>query len=1116
MDNLEMIRRLLEISGSLDIETMGLEPGSGIHEIAYARLNKDLSMGEISQYILEPNAVVSVDELGNAHRFDKAGKPTSLTTIYGGRGTGPAAPFLWEDVDVLNRVVMEGAPATGLPDVEGRIHDQMAELGDEDIMKRITAADPFRAKAMRDGTYPWLPSYNEGTQRIVNPATLGMTPEQISRIEDFTRDAAAKAGIPGVNVRTQRLAVEELLRRDSGLSRQLRDNITWIANTQFESRQIGAHLAAYERDIIERAMAENIDEQAATARAHSQSFRHDVPYQNPRSSGLLYTTGREYNLARSRAVTGTGTWKEAWKTMLQHTGKGDVRDIFDLMKMQEEYLREIAPGLLSPQTTVTGGVDIQYRLMMAAERGAEGFALAEPHIAAVDAPIQLELAKRLMPETAAMQAVSEGTAWGKQLMEQAAEGKGLLHRAMMRHSMNQALMPDFQRSNILKRLDEAYRDIAINQNTRQHTHHVLRDITVQGPPMIGPLPAGQDVRPNVSDTWTIPQQKHANVTSLQGVIEHMEGLPKQYPAEILREEVDRYMSMMGEAVPEGLDEAATRQHLLDRSRTGVAARREALVGEAALEAAFERAGGREQFVSNVRGAVSTQKLRITPQGINLPGVSGLGRGALLFAGAIGAVGAAGAIAGVRGNDPPPSLRRVNYQGWLEQQDEYFGTRGVGSYGNGMGHGGMAGARRRTNTDFGSPYQGPVGASHVFMQQDMLAERERWLRQRFANIHTGWTEEGRGGTFYPSIGRGQHSFIQGGTSAAGMKLPGITGGSGNLQILDLSKWKVTADDADTITVKRGGIRGAVQSFFGMNRGYEFRLAGIDAPETFHGQLGMKSAQPHANDATLALEAMMGGTGNLSIVYDPENVTYGRMVGAVIADGRNVNFDLVKRGHVMALPFYKKDTPPLVDLKGIERLEGFTRRGEIGMWANPFFQVYSDVEDITGDKITLNTFSRMSKLATNATTMSLAGLMQNAQDQGFVSTADRIAAAEIGQRFKDVGYTEDYRNTMMLNYKNTPHNSYMHEMMLDSANLMKTRGSPEPYRTSRRGGYGALDKSLAIDTLGTTNSIWNKRKLSSYEVYGVERNRSRRRREDMAASQRHALRNMFVSPINHHRM
>ena len=107
------------------------------------------------------------------------------------------------------------------------------------------------------------------------------------------------------------------------------------------------------------------------------------------------------------------------------------------------------------------------------------------------------------------------------------------------------------------------------------------------------------------------------------------------------------------------------------------------------------------------------------------------------------------------------------------------------------------------------------------------------------------------------------LLSGGTSAQGMSYAGVTGGGPNVMTMDLSNYKIEVNDADTITV-RGGVRGALQSFFSFNRGYEFRLLGIDAPETFHGELGMKSAQPHADDATLALKSMLREVGALASI------------------------------------------------------------------------------------------------------------------------------------------------------------------------------------------------------------------------------------------------------------
>ena len=452
---------------------------------------------------------------------------------------------------------------------------------------------------------------------------------------------------------------------------------------------------------------------------------------------------------------------------------------------------------------------------------------------------------------------------------------------------------------------------------------------------------------------------------------------------------------------------------------------------------------------------------------------------------------------------------MNYQTWLNSQNEFYGTRGSGSYMNGMSHTGVAGGRRSTLTDFGSPYQGPMAASYVFMEQDLLAERERYLRE---TLERSTVARGSSTQWLVELSTG---LLVVEPLQAAWRYQEYLVVAPNVMTMDLSNYKIQVDDADTITVKRGGVRGAVQSFFGFNRGYEFRLGGIDAPETFHGELGMKSAQPHADDATMALKAMLRESGNLQLVYDPENVTYGRMVGAIIADGRNVNFDLVKRGHVAALPFYKKGTTPLVDLKGVQRLEEYSRASQVGMWAHPYFQIYSSVEEITNQRITFNTFLERARLQ-EMQLQCLLHLMQNAQDQGFVSTADRIAASDIGLRYSKVGFGEDYRNMPMMAVTNAPHNSYLEEMARDNVNLMKTRGGVKPNKFSHRGGYGALDKSLAIDTVGTTNSIWNKRKLASYQLYNVERNRRHQRREGMAAGQKAAMKSMFASPINHHRM
>ena len=104
--------------------------------------------------------------------------------------------------------------------------------------------------------------------------------------------------------------------------------------------------------------------------------------------------------------------------------------------------------------------------------------------------------------------------------------------------------------------------------------------------------------------------------------------------------------------------------------------------------------------------------------------------------------------------------------------------------------------------------------------------------------------------------------------------------------------------------------------------------------------------------------------------------------------------------------------------------------------------------------------------------------------------------------------------LFNWKNTPHKDYIDQLLFEEGDLMATKGGRHKYKLSHRMGYGNLDKSLAIDTLGTTTSIWNKRTPAAYDMYN--RDQGNRRREDMARLQRYQNRQMFASQINHHRM
>ena len=321
------------------------------------------------------------------------------------------------------------------------------------------------------------------------------------------------------------------------------------------------------------------------------------------------------------------------------------------------------------------------------------------------------------------------------------------------------------------------------------------------------------------------------------------------------------------------------------------------------------------------------------------------------------------------------------------------------------------------------------------------------------------------------------------------------GTGLFQV-DLSdgNWKMKVDDADTITIERGLL---------FKDRYSFRLSGIDAPEVRHGQ---QQGQPGSEAATRKLRSMLAGK-NGKIVFDPTNVTYGRAVGVLFADGKNVNTELVKTGKVAALDF-KSGNVPLIDPRVMAGLENKATQADLGMWDEPYWKVYEDT--VKGKPITFNQMAKMSKVAENATMMSAVSLMQSAQAQGFYSTAHQTAAADIKGAVAEFGLKPDYKYPWKSGITNAPHNNYMLEMQTDLSQWIKTKGSRVEKKHKHRQGMRKLNHSLALDTMGTSTSSWSRRRLSTFDHYGATR-----RRRAMGALQREANQAVFADPINHYR-
>jgi endonuclease YncB( thermonuclease family) len=118
------------------------------------------------------------------------------------------------------------------------------------------------------------------------------------------------------------------------------------------------------------------------------------------------------------------------------------------------------------------------------------------------------------------------------------------------------------------------------------------------------------------------------------------------------------------------------------------------------------------------------------------------------------------------------------------------------------------------------------------------------------------------------------------------------------------------DGDTIIILTEG-----------NKQERIRLAEIDAPE---------KGQPFCDKSTKFLAGMVAGK-TVSIEFKARDM-YGRILGAVIVDGRSVNEEMVKMGLAWKY-YYSRD-------KRIARLEAEARRKKLNIFseANPVNPYY----------------------------------------------------------------------------------------------------------------------------------------------------------------------------------
>lgn len=925
-------------------------------------------------------------------------------------------------------------------------------------------------KSQTQGGTSWL-------NKLLN-ADSGFAPhlhgKKSSPAEDARRLAALKAaGVSSARFGVQTDVTDLLL---NVLPNHLAGRTVWFHNANFDSKVAGAAMGAAEAAGLENTLGAMLETR------------------NPSNVDPFYVTGQEVQNARTMARV-TGDWAPVWQAYKKGAPKAGeiaVRDSMDVFKAVLSMAESM--DILQKGSIGGGSADIAYRLIGAAtaeskKEAVEYLKFDEVHRAAEDtSKSQAKIVRTLVTWADALDKVKQGGdpgKYGAPLAQIARFGKGLA--ALQKPLALQAAASTVERATrAIETEGVDYQNVGVES-----------------------IRWTEQTRPG-ADTGRVAiaraQAQRREFTDVDDVVEWMTGPDGRFSdqAVAVKKQHREYLETTSNFRTK--TEAAEAFAFTTRNAA-------AKVIQNDPGAFFDQMQLDESPVTKIR---SSRKHRRVAKNIakGVQSLSGGGKYFALASGAATVLGGLGQLAGLRADseDGNGSLASTSYQQWYNQREAMRGGQRPLEHDQnpvnyGFTHQGFSAASRRARTDFGSPYQGPVGSNLVFADQELLREREKFLRQQYGARHYDPDQGifGIRGPFKDLLPSSGYTYMTDGTPVAngyqGIRGKGLMG-------LDLSsgKWKVEAEDADTIVVKRGGLRGALASFFGQNKEYSFRMAGIDSPETSHGAQSYHAPQPGAEASKAAFKALIQGSKNLELVYDPNQATYGRSMGVLVADGRNVNFDIVRQGIAAHLPF-GDPRKSMLDYRALATMEAGAVKGQRGIWAEPWALSFLAANEASGNRMTFNSLARKDRIVQSVATMDMISLMEQAQDQGFYSNADAVSAAAVGKLLRT---GKDNVQPLLTPERGSSYNDYTYELASDTRNFMKTRGSNRnPNRFSRSQGYGSLDAGMALDSMGSTNRVGNRSHTSFQKPYATKRTR-----QSLMSGQRQANKFMSSSAINHH--
>jgi len=499
---------------------------------------------------------------------------------------------------------------------------------------------------------------------------------------------------------------------------------------------------------------------------------------------------------------------------------------------------------------------------------------------------------------------------------------------------------------------------------------------------------------------------------------------------------------------------------------------------------------------------------------------------------------------------PSSVLVPDYDTWYKKQSEFFGNensflKSLSEKTNieGMGESGLGAMMRKMNTDFGSPYQGPEYSASVLDNVRLTNARQRYLSKAFTKSN--FSNEGNinlilkkymknlGGAGIVNYDPQTKEFFSDMVPVSQEEVPFLK--SSNFMEINLSKgYQLSVEDADTLTVQRSGLGSSLEQFMGSRPKFSFRLAGIDAPETAHDD---RAAQPYAEEAKIALQNMIKAGKDVKMYVNPAESTYGRQVGLLYVDGKNVNLDLIRKGAVAHLPYKSKSGEQLWDDESFGKAAIQASQGNKGIYSTGYFKAYADFKNQTGESVTFNTLANYDKVARNANLMTLTSIMEGAQKRGQYDVYAQEQMMLLKQKMSDQKYKkgDDFFNALdddyisnefrqltnfSQNYNPNSYKKFDQEVKADLLNLMKTRNSKINYEKMNHSNLKELDSHLANSSMSSGAIRNNKSAFSNMNMmryYGASPQNIKKRKDDIAYLTQVTLQeSMEMSPSRYQRM